>query len=163
MKKVFLCLAILALAVYLGWLPFRATDVAELLPAKTVIITRSGDQYIIDIGAGVKAVGRTLKDALSALKQEASGEVFFQTAEQVIVTDAAAQVIPEVAAEEAFRPAAELYLTAEENLDAEEVSDYLTSHHSGRTISRVKAALAEGEPAGLPVLEKRDGGYRILG
>ena len=103
MKRI--CIFFLALAglAYFGLLPFRAHDVAQLLPVETVIVTRDGGQYCVDIGAGVRAVGRTLSEALDRLQEQVSGVLFFQTAEQVIVTEAAADAIPAVAEQTRFR------------------------------------------------------------
>lgn len=162
MKKLFWILAVLALLVSLGLLPFSATDVAELLPAQTVIITRSGDQYTVDIGAGVRAVGKTVKAALEALKQEVSGAVFFGTAEQVILHQSAADAVEQVVTEPAFRPAAAVLLTGDDDLDAQAVTDYLAARPDTLSIGEARGRLLQGEALCLPRLIRTDGGYRVI-
>lgn len=162
MKKLFWILAVLALLVSLGLLPFSATDVAELLPAQTVIITRSGDRYTVDIGAGVRAVGKTVKAALEALKQEVSGTVFFGTAEQVIVHESAADAVEQVVTEPAFRPAAAVLLTDDDRPDAEAITDYLSGRPDTLSIGEARGLLLQGQALPLPLLTPADGGYRIV-
>lgn len=162
MKKLFKWTLILAGLCALGVLPFKATDVAELLPVRTVIVTRSGRELTVDIGAGVRAVGNTLSEALETLKNEVTGEVFFQTAEQVVVAENAQDAVPQVVSEPSFRPAAGLYLTPEENADAEELADYLDAHRSDRTLTQTRAALLEGREPELPILRRSHGGWRVI-
>ena len=70
MKKViWVLIAVLVLGA-LNLLPFRSRELADLLPVKTVIVTRSGKEYTVDVGAGVKAVGDTLSDALKRLQEQ---------------------------------------------------------------------------------------------
>ena len=122
MKKLCTIVLILAILAYFGLLPFTAHDVAGLVPVETVVVTRAGDQIRVDIGAGVRAVGRTLGEALDKLKEQVSGILFFQTAEQVVVAEEARSVLPEAAREPRFRPAAGLYVTPAEDLDVNRVS-----------------------------------------
>ncbi len=111
MKKLLCGLLVLGALAALGLLPFKGTDAAKLLPVKTVIVTKSGESYTVDIGAGVRAVGRTLSEALERLREEVTGRVFLPTAEQVILTEPAEEAAEAVAEESAFRPAAGIYRT----------------------------------------------------
>lgn len=163
MKKLMLLAAAALLLGALGLLPFRATDAAKLLPVKTVIVTRSGDSYVVDVGAGVKAVGRTLREALGRLREEVTGEVFLPTAEQVIITEPAEGAVEAVAEETEFRPAAGIYLTPEPAPDAEAMGAYLDAHPSDVTILDVRAALALGQRPAIPVIHAADGGFRVDG
>ncbi len=161
MKKLIApALLLLALGA-LGKLPFRAADVAELLPVRTVLIGRDGTEYTVDVGAGVRGVGKTIDDALDALRERVSGTVFFGTAEQVVLTEKAADALPAVLDEPAFRPAAGIYLTPEEDLDPEAAADYLAAHSSNLTLMRLKARLLAGETTPLPILRKAGGGYTV--
>ena len=162
MKKFAMVAVALAALTYFGMLPFHANDVSRLLPVETVIVTRAGDQYRVDVGAGVRAIGRTLAEALDKLKEQVSGVIFFQTAEQVIVEEQAAQVVDELLDESRFRPAAGIYLTPEQHLDAQSVSRYLSARHTPLTLSEAKAARAEGKNFDLPRLLPMDGGYCLV-
>lgn len=161
MKKLLLILAVLVILGALELLPFRAVDAAKLLPVKTVIITRSGERYEVDIGAGVRAVGRTLSEALERLREEVTGEVFLPTAEQVILTEPAADALEAVAEEPSFRPAAGVYRCPDPNPDAEALGRYLSSHPSNYTILDVRAALAQGQRPLPPRVLRTAGGYRV--
>lgn len=161
MKKLFVCTLLIAGAVYLGLLPFKAHDVAELLPVETVVVTRAGDQYRVDIGAGVRAIGKTLSEALDRLKEQVSGFVFFQTAEQVIVGEDAADAARAAITEPRFRPAAGIYLSPEPDPDANAISKYLKTRPAALTLGEAKARLARGETLWLPRLLPAGGGYRI--
>lgn len=162
MRKFLLFLLVLAALAYFGLLPFSANDVSRLLPVETVLITREGDRIRVDVGAGVRAVGKSLAETLDRLKEQVSGVIFFQTAEQVIVEEQAAQVVDEVISEERFRPAAGIYLTPERDLDAQAVSRYCSARHTALTLGEAKAAQAEGRKLVLPRLIRADGGFRIL-
>lgn len=161
MKKLFWILGLAAAAAWLGFLPFQATDVANLIPAQTVFVLKDGTQYTVDVGAGVQAVGKTLKDALAALQEQTSGTVFFETCEQVVLMGDTDTLLSDVAAEEAFRPAAAVY-TVSVPPDIGALSDYLHSHHGELTVSKVKAAAAVGETVKVPQVEVIGGGYRIV-
>ena len=161
MKKLMFILFAGAAFWAMGLLPFRATDAARLLPVKTVVVTRSGDQYVVDIGAGVRAAGRTLSEALERLKEEITGEIFLPTAEQVIITEPAGETVEAVAEETAFRPAAGIYRTPAAAPDPEALGAYLASHTSNYTILDARAALAAGETPELPRIVPADGGWRM--
>ena len=164
MKKLLGIVLLAAVAVALGLLPFRATDAAKLIPVRTVIVTRDGGEYVIDVGKAVRGVGRTLSEALSDLQAGAPGKIFLPTAEEIVVTDTGEdydQTVTEVTESAAFQPAAGLYRTLARGLDAEKVGDYLAAHPSNMTIVRVRGAVRTGEPAVLPTLRIVRGGYRV--
>ena len=161
MKKLLSLLLIVGALAALGLLPFRATDAAKLLPVRTVIVTKSGERYTVDVGAGVRAVGRTLSEALERLREEVTGVVFLPTAEQVIVTEPADDALEAVAEETAFRPAAGIYRTPETAPDAEAVGAYLDSHASNVTLLDLRIALASGRRPRVPTLRTADGGWRV--
>lgn len=162
MKKLLFLLAAIGILLYFGLLPFEANDVARLLPVETVFVTRSGEEYRVDVGAGVPGAGRTLREALEALRERVSGEIFFQTAEQVVVQEEAEDAVGEIVTEDAFRPSAAIYRTPETALDAQAVSQYLHTRHTALTLGQAAAQLESGRTPRLPTLLRSDGGYRIL-
>ena len=150
----------------LGLLPFRSVDVAKLLPVRTVIVTRDGTAYTADVGAGVRGVGRTLREALEALRRAVTGEIFFPTAAQVIVVEPGgrtAEALEAVAGETAFRPAAGVYLTPDPAPDPEALGAYLANHPADYTLAELRADLQAGEAPAVPVIREQDGGYRVEG
>lgn len=161
MKKLIWILLAAAVLGALGLLPFHAEDAAKLLPAKTVVVTRSGEAYTVDIGAGVRAVGRSLREALERLREEVTGWVFLPTAEQIVLTEPADDAVEAVCREDSFRPAAGIYRTADPVPDVEALSAYLASHPSNITVLDVRAALAMGSEPRIPVIRAVDGAYRV--
>ena len=159
MKKLLFVLLAAGVLTAMGLLPFRAVDASKLLPVKTVIVTKAGEEYVVDIGSGVRAVGDTLRQALDRLREEVSGQVFLPTAEQVIITEPAEGAVEETE----FRPAAGIYLTPEPAPDAEALGAYLDAHPSDVTILDVRAALALGQRPAIPVIHAADGGFRVDG
>lgn len=164
MKKIVRWLLLAVVLGAMGLLPFRGTDAAKLVPVRTVLVTRSGDQYEVDVGRAVRGIGRTLSEALAKLREQATGELFFPTAEQVIVVDPAGtdgETVRAVTEAPEFRPGAGLYRTTEPDLDAEAVGAYLSSHPCNTTIMEIRGALRSGDEPELPVLREADGGYRV--
>ena len=148
----------------LARLPFRGVDLAKLIPVKTVIVTRSGDSYAVDVGAGVRGVGKTLSGALADLRASVSGEIFFPTAEQVIVAGPdpePLETVRAVAEEPAFRPAAAVYLSPESELDPASVEAYLHNRTAEATVMAVRADLRAARQPRIPLLLAHNGGYRI--
>ena len=161
MKKL---LKILVLAAFLGALglpPFRSIDAAKLLPVKTVVVTKSGDSYTVDVGAGVKALGRSLTEALRRLREEVTGVLFLPTAEQVVLTEPAEEAAEAVAEEPGFRPAMGIYRTPDADPDPAALGEYLASHPSNTTILNVRAALAAGETPRIPRIRAVQGGFLV--
>ena len=134
MKKLLKILVLAAFLGALGLLPFRSTDAAKLLPVKTVVVTKSGDSYTVDVGAGVKALGRSLTEALRRLREEVTGVLFLPTAEQVVLTEPAEEAAEAVAEEPGFRPAMGIC---------------------------VRAALAAGETPRIPRIRAVQGGFLV--
>ena len=161
MKKLIRIGLVLAGLGALGVLPFRAADVAELIPVRTILVTRSGASYEVNIGEGLRALGDTVKKALEALREQAPGEVFYETAEQVLVTETAAQAVEEIAGLPELRPAAGLWLTPDSSLDLQAAGDYLAAHPADLTLTEVRARLLTGEPPSLPRLIPTEGGFRV--
>lgn len=164
MRKVVRFLLLAAVLAALGLLPFRATDAAKLIPVRAVIVTRDGGSYTVDVGQAVRGVGRTLSEALEDLRAGVSGEIFFPTAEEIVVTDTGddfAGTVTAVTEESAFQPAAGLYRTEEHGLDASAVAAYLAAHPSEVTLVRVRGALHAGEPVALPTLRVEGGGFAV--
>ena len=161
MKKVIWTLIVLGALGGLNLLPFHADDVAGMLPVKTVFITRSGEEYSVDVGAGVQAVGRTLSEALERLREESPGKVFLPTAEQIVLTDHDEDTVDAVAEETAFRPAAGICKTHLPKPDAKALGQYLEAHPSEYTILDLRADLLTGTPAAIPLVFQVDGGFRF--
>lgn len=116
-------------------LPFSEYDTASLLPIKTIQAarTRDGVTIVSEVGRGV---GETWSDAVSDLRENASGEVFFETAEQVIFCS---RTLASEAVESGdLRPSAQVYF-ARKLCEPEGLNAYLSAHESDLTVADLRA------------------------
>lgn len=130
MKWYLTLLTAVILTVIFG-LPFREYKTQQLLPIKTVQAERTaqGVHIVTEVAEGL---GETWTAAVADLRQNASGDVFFDTAEQVVLTEESLAV--EIAQSGILRPAAQVYF-AEALADHEGLHAYLTAHPSEKKIS----------------------------
>lgn len=141
MKWLYLFAAI-ALTAAFG-LPFREYDTEQLLPVRTVQAARTPQgavQLVTEIG---EAEGATWADAVAALREGAAGDVFFDTAEQLVVC--APSLLPQIVESGDLRPAAQVYY-AEALTDPDGLNEYLRAHETALTVADVRYALLEGVP-----------------
>ena len=136
-------LAAVALTAIFG-LPFRAYDTGKLLPVRTVqaALSEGGAvRLVTEIG---EAEGATWEEAVAALREGASGDVFFDTAEQLVVC--APSLLPQIVESGDLRPAAQVYF-ADAPTDPAGLNAYLRAHESALTVADVRCALLrEGCP-----------------
>lgn len=126
-----------ALTVLFG-LPFREYDTAQLLPIRTLQVekTEAGLHILSDAGEGT---GKTWADAVENLRQNASGDVFFDTAERIVFCRG---VSPRAAVESGdLRPAAQVYFAAEP-YEEENFNDYFAAHPSSLSVAELRARYA---------------------
>ena len=112
-------------------LPFRDYDTAKLLPIRCLQARREQGEIVLRSEHG-EGRGETWDKAVENLRKNASGEVFFDTAEQIVCSDAA--LAQEAANSKLLRPAAEVYF-AEEFSDPAALHQYLSAHPSMQKIS----------------------------
>lgn len=129
-------LAAAALTVILG-LPFRSHDTAALLPIRTVqVAMEDGLVHIVsEVGEGT---GKSWTAAVEDLRANAPGEVFFDTAEQIVFCNRAETIAETVAQSGELRPAAQVYF-ADELRDPENLNALLSAHESGQTLAMLGA------------------------
>lgn len=116
-------------------LPFDEYDTASLLPIKTVQAarTREGVTLVSEVGQGV---GKTWREAVADLRENASGEVFFDTAEQVIFCSRS--LVKEAVESGELRPSAQVYF-ARKLREPEGLNEYLSAHESDLTVADLRA------------------------
>ena len=85
MKKwMFLAAVLIAVAV-LSRRPHPARDVAKLEPIQTLYVYINGTELSIETDTGAKGTGKTLTEAAADMKANASGEIFLDTAEFLLL------------------------------------------------------------------------------
>ena len=116
-------------------LPFREHDTAKLLPIQSLQAeVREGRVRLVsEAGEGV---GENFLQAVEDLRSRASGDVFFDTAEHLVLQDAA--LLPQILESGLLRPAAQVYFVSELQ-QQEGLSDYLSAHPSKLTLATLQA------------------------
>lgn len=124
-------------------LPFRKYDTEKLLPIRCVQAQKEGDRIHILSEAG-EGYGYSWKEAVEDLRRNASGEVFFDTAEQAVFSDMDLAV--EAAESGVLRPAAEVFFLNELK-NPKELYEYYSQHGSDLKISDLtgKESLENGK------------------
>lgn len=119
-------------------LPFREYDTAQLLPIRTLQVekTAEGVHILSDAGEGT---GENWAAAVENLRENAAGEVFFDTAEQIVFRGGA--VVREAVESGDLRPAAQIYFVSELR-QGEPLNDYYTAHQSDLSVAELRALYA---------------------
>ena len=121
-------LAAAALVLCCG-LPFRTHETRTLLPVQTVQAERTE--------AGVGS-GATWDDAVAALRMAAPGEVYFDTAGQVVLCGKTDRLVNELLESGILRPAAQVRRSGDLT-DPEGLFDLLEAHASPVTVGLLRA------------------------
>ena len=145
-----------------GTVPFRSVDVAQLLPVQVLTVDVRHGQVQLD-GGVAKGSGADLDAALADLRARAEGHVFLATAEQVVLSESAAYLLPQVVHWQVLRPAAGVTVAAPELPAAEDAAKFLRAHDPGVTLQQVRAALLRRETISVPQLYTWEGGMRLYG
>lgn len=116
-------------------LPFRTVDAQRLLPLLTIQVAREDGAVRLRSEAG-EGVGADWGAAVADLRAQASGEVFFDTAEHIVVCDR--DLLPQILRSGVLRPAAQVYF-ADAFRDVEGLDAYLGAHPSGVTVAQLQS------------------------
>lgn len=116
-------------------LPFRTVDTQRLLPLLTIQVAREDGAVRLRSEAG-EGVGADWDAAVADLRAQASGEVFFDTAEHIVVCDR--DLLPQLLRSGVLRPAAQVYF-ADAFRDVEGLEAYLSAHPSGVTVAQLQS------------------------
>ena len=135
MKKwLFLTATLLAVAV-LSRRPHPARDVAKLEPVQAVYVYMDGAELSIETDTGARGTGKNLTEAAAVMKDNASAELFLDTAEFLLL-DPNVPITGEF--HTLLRPTCKVtFTTAPPDLQA--ISVYLTIHPPENTLSDLRA------------------------
>lgn len=135
------CVILAAILTVFFGLPFREYRTQQLLPIRTLQAQRSdgGVRLLSEAGEGE---GATWEAAVEALRQNASGEVFFDTAEHVVFSDA--DLATDAARSGLLRPSAQVHFSAEVR-EAETANAYFSAHPSPLRLSDIGSYGREAE------------------
>lgn len=142
-------LMLLAVGALLLWKPFKASDVARLKPVEVIRVTTSGQGIVVETDTGESGMGEDLDQAFADLKETASGDIFLETADRLLVSSQAVHLLPELT--DYLRPGCNICVEMGE-VELDMVSAFLNIHEPGMTLQDHRA----GETV-LPVLYMIDG------
>ena len=134
MKKWLFLTAVLIAVAVLSRRPHPARDMAKLEPIQTLYVYMDAAELAIETDTGAKGTGKTLTAAAADMKANASGEIFLDTAEFLLLH-------PAVPVTEEFhtllRPTCKVtFTTATPDLEA--ASSYLSVHKPPVTLSQLR-------------------------
>ena len=134
MKKWLVFAAVVTAVAILSRRPHPARDVARLEPVQAVYIYQKHGTLCIETATGAAGSGNTLTDAAADLKASASGEIFLDTAEFLLID-------PEVTITADFhtllRPTCGVTFT-HATPDLQAAADYLTIHQPFVTLLELR-------------------------
>lgn len=163
MNRICIWLLAAASAVCLCMLPRTGTDAAKLLPAQVLVIGAGDGAITVEADNGAAGSGPTLAAALADMAECAEGTLFLDTAEHIVLLRPSQALLEQTITQLSFRPAAKLYVTRAEALDASALVELLRAHPGKLTLSQAHAALLRGEPLRPAVLKLSEEGGVMLG
>ena len=140
---------LLALGTLLLWQPFYASDVAQLKPVEVIRVTSAPNGVLVETDTGEIGLGENLDEAFRDLKDTASGDIFLETADRLLVSPLAVQMLPELT--DYLRPGCNICVEMGE-VELDKVGAFLNIHEPGVTLQDHRA----GQMV-LPVLYMIDG------
>jgi len=162
MKRIVLFVLLAAALRMTGLLPFSGSDVAELVPVEALTVDWKRNQVVLK-GEDCQGRGEDWEAALEDLRRGGNGKVFLGTTEQVVMSEAAVHLMPDVIRSGDLRPAAVICVCLGTLPEPKEATEYLSSHNAGVTIQKVQASMVKGEGVELPILRHTEGGWRLSG
>lgn len=162
MKRIVIAACAAAVLMVSGLLPFRRTDVAELIPVQTLTVGWEENRLVLN-GEDCLGYGPDWESALADLEAGAEGTVFLGTVEQILLSERALEFLPEVIRCQRLRPAAAVCVCRGTLPEPEEATAYLSVHDAGMTIRKIQSAVVQSGSVRLPLLENTEGGLRLRG
>lgn len=144
MKRVLIYITGILLITGLEISPFRSTDVGKLLPVELVRVSQGPEGIRLETDTGNAGAGEDVAAALKDLKATASGTVFLDTADYLLVVPGAESVLQELT--RYLRPTCGLCLENGE-ADLEDAAEFLRAHEPNTNLQ----AWQIGE-RGIPLL-----------
>lgn len=135
MKKWTLYAVGLLLAVSLNWMPFQGSDVAQLKPVDGIFVQYRSDEILVVTDTHNTGRGETLQEAFASLKQLTPGQIFLETADYLLINEAAVALLPELTGY--LRPACNVCV-ADDDVEIDQAVQYLSAHPPETTLHRYR-------------------------
>lgn len=162
MKRIWIVLCLAIILRMAGWLPFSGNDVAELVPVEALTVDWEQKQVVLR-GRDCVGYGETWTAAMQDLENAAEGVLFLGTVEQVVLSERAVHLLPDVIRSDRLRPASVVCVSSGGLPAPEEASKYLSAHDAGVTVQNIQSAMLREEGVRIPVLDRTKGGLRLRG
>ena len=150
MKRVLLWVAILGAMVFLSRLEPSGQNIGTLLPVQVLVVSEA-DGIHLRTDTTDEGFGDTVSEALENMRENATGKVFLDTADYLLISDGT--LLGEIAPY--LRPSCQVCLY-KGKLDMEKLRDYLKHHNPGVSLKDHNA-----ERMDLPTLRMEEGRIEI--
>lgn len=130
-------------------------EVENLKPVQLLYAEKNGMEILLETDTGDQGRGQSLEEALENMQETASGRIFLETADQLLLSEDSEELLPEL--QRVLRPAARVCI-AEEKPDLKEAAEFLTFHKPETTMGRLKSGIIL-----LPGLILEEGRMRLEG
>ena len=118
-------IAVVAILALLSVTPFQATDISKLAPVEVVWLAEENGQILLVTDTEDVGRGANVMEVLSDMKSTATGTIFLDTADYLIVEVGAEKFLDQVA--DILRPSCML-CQANQMPDLEEAADFFSVH-----------------------------------
>ena len=143
-------LAIVAVVLFAST-PFRGTDIGKLSPVEVIWLSETEGEVYMETDVGDSGKGKSVQMALENMKRSASGTIFLETADYLILNINNEDLIEEVSA--LLRPSC-MVCMASEIPDMEKVAAFLSAHEPELTLRQY-----QNNQSAIPVLWQKDGRF----
>ena len=130
---------------------FRGTNIAKLAPVEVVWLSERDGQVSLKTDMGDFGVGEDMQAALEDMKASASGTVFLDTADYLIVEQGREELLEQ--AYTFLRPSC-MICVAEKMPDLEVAAEYLSAHEPELTLREYRVDKGE-----IPELVEQEGRF----
>lgn len=147
--KILLYIGLLLLVCFL---PVDGTDVGELIPVEVIAISEAEGMITVRTDTGDQGTGEDLPAAFVDLKDSASGVIYLDTAEYVLLEPGTEGCVETAVP---YLKGGTKVCAAQEGISLDAIANYLSVHHPGICLEEVR------EVAEIPSITEEDGRYWI--
>ena len=135
MKRWLLYLIIIGIISFLGISPFQKTDIAQLAPVEVVWLSYEKGVLCLKTDTEDIGYGKDVQSALENMKQTASGTIFLETADYLIVEKGQARFLEQM--HSVLRPSC-MVCSATQMPELDEVAKFLQAHEPEATLRQLR-------------------------
>lgn len=153
MKKVLLYLVLIAAVIFLGEKGNGSEEVGQLQPVQLIMAQWTGGELQLTTDTGHSGTGGNVKKALNDMNEAASGRLFLDTADYLLISKNSLFVLEELSGY--LRPSCAV-CQLDGNVEPAEAAEYLSYH-----IPELTLAMYEAGERTIPVLSSKEGRMKL--